>query len=60
MSVGKDTKIHVEKDTKIHEHTYEISIKIGVNLTFQCYNYFSQCHLSLNLNLTYDSPTYTS
>ena len=36
MSVKKDAKIHVEKDTKIHEHTCQVSII--VKCKFQTFN----------------------
>ena len=34
MSVTKDTKLHVEKDTKIHEHTCQISIIVKCKFNF--------------------------
>ena len=34
MSVKKNTKLHVEKDIKIHEHTYQISIIVKCKFNF--------------------------
>ena len=34
MSVTKDTKLHVEKGTKIHEHTCQISIIVKYKFNF--------------------------
>ena len=34
MSVKKDTKIHDEKNTKIHEHTCQISVIVKCKFNF--------------------------
>ena len=42
MSVSKDSKMHVEKDTKIHEHiqhTYQISIIVKCKFNLSVENY---------------------
>ena len=43
MSVRKDSKMHVEKDTKIHEHTYQISIIVNCkfNLLMLQFNFLN-------------------